>query len=297
MEGQGQRRGLRERYAARQTNNLAGDIERLKGSLETFAIQAGSGGNGGLRALTKGLNDVVDQFVGLPPAVGSAVTILAGLGGGAALGLAAWVKLRKGIADAAEQLAATGPAGEKAAGALGKVTSVAGKATVVFAALEAVQIVADHFGAAAINVDQLTSSLTNFANTGKTAGTLNDTFGVGLADLGKNAQTAEAATHGFWGGLNDLTTSIPGRTRRGRHPERVNLRAVVQQGQGQHVRPERRPGQLHDHHRVTPRSRVTCGTRSSPSPGSTPSSWPACCPTRTRSSPSSTPRPSRARAR
>jgi TP901 family phage tail tape measure protein len=196
--------------AARQTNNLAGDIERLKGSLETFAIQAGSGGNGGLRALTKGLNDVVDQFVGLPPAVGSAVTILAGLGGGAALGLAAWVKLRKGIADAAEQLAAMGPAGEKAAGALGKVASVAGKATVVFAALEAVQIVADHFGAAAINVDQLTSSLTNFANTGKTAGTLNDTFGAGLADLGKNAQTAEAATHGFWGGLNDLTSSIPG---------------------------------------------------------------------------------------
>jgi TP901 family phage tail tape measure protein len=192
------------------TNNLAGDIERLKGSVETLAIESGSGANGGLRVLTKGLNDVVNQFANLPPAVGSATTVIAAVSGAALLGLAGWVKLRKGIADAAEQLSAMGPAGEKAAGALGKVTSAAGKASLVLVGLETVELVAEHFHSASVNVDRLTDSLTNFSNTGKTSGELTDVFGTDLKNLAANAQTADAASHGFWGGLNDLTTSIPG---------------------------------------------------------------------------------------
>lgn len=202
--------GYASATAAKQTDNLAGDIERLKGSLDTLAISAGSGGNSGLRILTKGLNDLVNQFIGLPPAVGSTVTVLAALGGAALLGLAGWVKLRKGIADAMDQMSAMGPAGEKAAGALGKVSSAAGKASLVFAALEVVELVGEHFQGAAVNVDRLTDSLTNFSNTGQTAGELSDTFGANLKDLGKNAAAADAASHGFGKAVNDLTTSIPG---------------------------------------------------------------------------------------
>lgn len=202
--------GYASATAQKQTDNLAGDIERLKGSLETLAIQSGTGANSGLRVLTKALNGLVDQFSSLPSAVGSTVTVLAGLGGGGLLGLAGWVKLRKGVADAMDQMAAMGPAGEKAAGALGKVSSVAGKTALVLAGLEAIELVAEHFHDASVDVDKLTNSLTNFQNTGKTAGELSDVFGTNLKDLGKNAQTADAATHGFWGGLNDLTSSIPG---------------------------------------------------------------------------------------
>lgn len=202
--------GYASSTAAKLTDNLAGDIERLKGSLETLAIESGSGANGGLRVLAKGLNDLVNQFADLPPAVGSTVTVLAGLGGVTLLGLAGWVKLRKVVGDAAEQLAAIGPAGEKAASALGTVSSVAAKASLVLAGLEAVELVGEHFHNASVNVDNLTASLTNFTNTGKVSGELSNVFGASLEDLGKNAQTADAATHGFWGGLNDLTSSIPG---------------------------------------------------------------------------------------
>ena len=202
--------GYAAETAQKQTNNLAGDVERLKGSVETLFIESGSGANGGLRVLTKGLNTLVDQFSSMPPLVGSTITVLAGLGGAALLGLAGWVKLRKGIADAVEQLSAMGPTGEKAAGALGKVSSAAGKAAIVFAGLEVLEVVADHFGAASANVNGLTNALTNYVNTGKVAGELSNVFGSDLSDLGKNAQTADAATHGFWGGLNDLTSSIPG---------------------------------------------------------------------------------------
>jgi TP901 family phage tail tape measure protein len=54
--------GYASETAAKLTDNLAGDVERLKGSLETMAIESGSGANGGLRILTKGLNALVDQF-------------------------------------------------------------------------------------------------------------------------------------------------------------------------------------------------------------------------------------------
>jgi TP901 family phage tail tape measure protein len=196
--------------AAKLTDNLSGDIERLKGSLETLAIQSGSGANSGLRVLAQSLNGVVGQFLGMPPAVGATVTVLAGLGGVAALSLVAFIKLRKGMAEAVLQLNAMGPAGEKAAVGLTKVTSVAGKAVGVLAGLEVLGMVADHFGAAAVNVDQLTESLTNLSLTGKSAGELNDVFGKDMKNFALAAKSADAASHGFWGGLNDLTSAVPG---------------------------------------------------------------------------------------
>jgi TP901 family phage tail tape measure protein len=127
------------------TDNLAGDIERLKGSLETLAIESGSGANSGIRLLTKGLNSLVNQFISLPPAVGSSVTVLAGVGGASLLALAGFIKVRKGIAEAAAQLNAMGPAGEKAATGLGRVASAAGKAATAFIALQVAQAVVSSF--------------------------------------------------------------------------------------------------------------------------------------------------------
>jgi TP901 family phage tail tape measure protein len=45
--------GYAAETAAKKTDNLAGDVERLKGSLETMAIEGGSGANRGLRVLAK----------------------------------------------------------------------------------------------------------------------------------------------------------------------------------------------------------------------------------------------------
>lgn len=202
--------GYASETASKLTDNLAGDIERLKGSLETLAIQSGSGTNSGLRILAKGLNDLVGSFMEMPPAVGSTVTVLAGVTGVAALGLAGFIKLRKGLASAVEELNAMGPAGERAATGLSRTAAVAGKLAAVFAALEVAGLILDHFGKSATSVDRLTESLQNFATTGKLSSALTDDFGRNLDDFGKVAQSADAASHGFWQGLNDLTSSIPG---------------------------------------------------------------------------------------
>lgn len=196
--------------AAKLTDNLSGDIERLKGSMETLAIESGTGANGGLRVLVQSLGALVDQFGHLSPVVGSGLTVLAGVGGASALALAGFIKLRKGLADAVEQLNAMGPAGEKAATKLEKTAAFAGKAAAAFAALEVVGAVADHFGAAAANADRLTSALTNLANGADISGELVKAFGKNLDNFSDTAHTADAASRGFWGSLNDLTSSIPG---------------------------------------------------------------------------------------
>ena len=202
--------GYASKTAGDLTNNLSGDIERLKGSIETLAIQSGSGANGGLRVLTKSLDGMVGQFLAMPPAVSGTLTVLAGVGGASLLALAAFVKLRKGLASANAELTAMGPAGEKAALGLSRVTSVAGKIGIWLTVLEVVGEIAKQFDTTSANVDQLTASLTDFVSTGKATGELSDIFGNNLKDLGKNAQAADAASHGFWKGLNDITTLLPG---------------------------------------------------------------------------------------
>jgi TP901 family phage tail tape measure protein len=189
--------GYASTTAAKLTDNLAGDIERLKGSVETLAISSGSGASGGLRILTKGLNDLVNGFLDLPPAVGSSLTVLTGISGVLLLGMVAWLKYRKVMADVQAQLAATGPAGEKAAVGLGKVTSALGKIGMWTAAAEAATLLFNSLDQKSVDVDKLTASLQNLATTGKSAGELNKDFGNNFDKLGRIAGFAESANHGF----------------------------------------------------------------------------------------------------
>jgi TP901 family phage tail tape measure protein len=189
--------GYASSTAAKLTDNLAGDIERLKGSVETLAISSGSGASGGLRILTKGLNDLVNGFLDLPPVVGSTLTVLTGISGVLLLGMVAWIKYRKVVTEAQAQLAATGPAGEKAAVGLGKVTAVLGKIGMWTAAAEAATILFNSLDQKSTNVDKLTSSLQNLAATGKSVGELNKDFGANFDKLGRIAGFAESANHGF----------------------------------------------------------------------------------------------------
>lgn len=61
--------GAAARMAAIQMDNLSGDLEQLKGSIETALIQAGSGGNDALRSLAQTATDAVNAFGDLPEPV------------------------------------------------------------------------------------------------------------------------------------------------------------------------------------------------------------------------------------
>lgn len=202
--------GYAAETAAIKTDNLAGDIERLKGSLETAAIEGGGGLTQGLRVLTKGADGLVGALSGLPPAVGGTVVVLAAVGGVLTLGLVAWMKTRVAMASVVAELNAMGPAGTRAATGLQATTKWAGRAGVAMAALMIADVVLDKFGNGAVSVDKLTASLEEFANTGKLTQGMTDTFGQDLEFFGKNARYASDATHGFTGVLADLSSFIPG---------------------------------------------------------------------------------------
>jgi TP901 family phage tail tape measure protein len=113
--------------AAKKMDNLAGDVENLKGSIDTALIQGGSKANGVLRVLTQTATSLVNGFSALPGPVQTAITIfiaatgvVALLGGGA---MVAAVKVRSLRAE----LELMGPGGQRASSAIGTLGSVAGK--------------------------------------------------------------------------------------------------------------------------------------------------------------------------
>jgi TP901 family phage tail tape measure protein len=214
--------GYASKTAAALTDNLAGDIERLKGSLETMAIEAGGGANGGLRFLVKMLETLVDDFGALPPAVGSTITVLAAVSGAALLAGAGWIKLRKTSADVRAELVAMGPAGERAASGMSRMASAAGKVGAAFAVLEvAGAIVAQFQDDLKPQLDALGVGLEGYATSGKLAGEssrvlgddldkLNGTFQILAHDSGKNewARNLQGGLESIIPGLKGTDTSL-----------------------------------------------------------------------------------------
>jgi TP901 family phage tail tape measure protein len=176
--------GYAAETAAMRTDNLAGDIERLKGSLETLAIESASGPNSGLRVLVQGLDGLVGELSELPPAVGSTLTVMAALGGATALLGAGWVRARRANLEFREELAATGPAGTRAARGLEATTKWAGRATVAFAALQITgAIVSKMVGELNPQIDAMSKGLEAWGKSGQLAGESARVLGGDLADL------------------------------------------------------------------------------------------------------------------
>jgi len=189
--------GYAAETAAMKTDNLAGDLERLKGSLDTLLIQGGSGPQSGLRVLAQALNGVVNEVGDMNPLVTQGAVVVAGLTGAALLGATGWLKYRALMASVNAQLIAMGPAGVRAAGGLASVRAALGPLMLGLAALEGMKLVFEHFGPAAAEVDKLTASVQEFSDTGKAAGEVTRIFGDGMSDFKAQAGVAEEATHGL----------------------------------------------------------------------------------------------------
>ena len=202
--------GYAAETAAIKTDNLAGDLERLKGSLETAAIEGGGGLTQGLRVLTQAADGFLNSLSLLPPGIGTALTVLAAVGGVATLAAVGFVKVRTQAALVNAELTAMGPAGARAATGLTAISKAAGIAGVAFIGLEVAQTVFDKLGASSVNVDRLSASIQNYAKTGKMSEEMTNSFGKDMEDFALIANSAEAASHGFWGGLNDIVSSVPG---------------------------------------------------------------------------------------
>lgn len=196
--------GAAARAAAMKTDNLVGDVERLTGSLETLAIESGSGVNSGLRVLAQTAEKIVDWFAKMPPAISSALVILAGLTGVGLLVFSAFVKVRKAATEAVAELRAMGPAGARAAESLERNRKAAVKAAVAYAALQIATRLANDLGPAAADVDLMTKSLEQLGKTGLNTGEAARVFGGDMTGLRQDINASKNALSGLGKAAEDI---------------------------------------------------------------------------------------------
>lgn len=156
--------GYAAETAAIQLDNLSGDLEQLKGSLETALIGAGEGSQAPLRSLVQNMTKVINAFNDAPPAVQGLTTKLLGLT--AVTGGAAWFgsKVITGIANTKEALDQLGATSGKTAKALSAVKSAGLIAATFYAAATAVDVLHQSMTKSLPGVEQMTQDLLNLGD-------------------------------------------------------------------------------------------------------------------------------------
>jgi TP901 family phage tail tape measure protein len=172
--------GFASEVAAKRLDNLAGDLEALRGSIEVALIEGGSRATDSLRFLTQSATNTINGFSGLPDVVQIVGQGMLGLAGAAGLVVGAVGKLGPLVTEGTRSLRNAGVAGNFLANNLGKIAgtaAVAGTALAVWSAWEGV--LASARQEAAGFADQWRQSA--------------DIGGSSLAELEQNIQVLKAA--------------------------------------------------------------------------------------------------------
>lgn len=187
--------GFAARKAAELTNNLAGDLERLGGSLDSAFIKSGSGANAVLRRLAQGAEAAVDAIGGMPEPLLNVVTLLAGSGGLAALGVGGLLKVAAAASDARTSFRNLGVSAKTAK------VAVAGIATAFALGSFALAAWADSQAQAASNAEAFASTLVIVD--GKVT-----TTSATLSEINQKIIEMRTGLFGWGGSLTDLMSQI-----------------------------------------------------------------------------------------
>lgn len=201
------------RVAQQKTDNLAGDVERLKGSLESLFIESQAGATGPLRFLVQTLDHLVGNFSSLPSGVQQSIFILAGLTGGALLAAVAFVKVRNAVGEAVENLRAAGPVSAKVAGGLETTSKWAMRASLALAGLQVVGLALSAAFDKDLNpqIESLADSLARFGESGKLGGEAARIVGDEAGDLGRVLNgVANSGFVAFTDGATDVILGLVG---------------------------------------------------------------------------------------
>ncbi|MET8982143.1 phage tail tape measure protein [Streptomyces sp. NPDC004539] len=194
--------GAAQRMAATQTDNLVGDLERLRGAIEVALIESGSAANDSLRAMTQWITRLVNAYNDLPPSLQHAVTLFSGIGGAAALAAAGVLLLLPRIAATRAALASMGMTAARTRAILGTL----GRVGLVVASLELISYASEQvrkeFQDAPPSVSKMANSLVDLAKSGHVGGEALSKLG---SDLGTFGEAVQRVAHPNW---QDRTTDI-----------------------------------------------------------------------------------------
>jgi TP901 family phage tail tape measure protein len=176
--------GYASRQAGQLMNNLAGDLEELKGSVETAFISTGAGANEGLRTLTQGATSVVNAFGAIPDSLQRATVVAVGLTG-------VVVTLGGGMAILAAKTAAAKASMTElgvSATAATRTLRILGTGIAAISAVQVLPGLAESLdktvGTVSNDASELEKSLSSLAKTGKASGEVARLFGEDFAGAG-----------------------------------------------------------------------------------------------------------------
>jgi TP901 family phage tail tape measure protein len=184
--------GFAAEQAGKLMDNLAGDVEKLKGSLETAFISSGSGANDGLRAIVSTVDGAVDAFNGLPGPVQKSTVVIAAVGGAALIATAGLLKLVGAAAAAKVNLAALGVSAATTKASLVAVGKVGAAAAGLYALGQAADEINSSVGDSAVTVADLSKALEELGKRGQSEIQVGK-FGKGFEDIGKQLKELSQA--------------------------------------------------------------------------------------------------------
>lgn len=162
-------------------DNLSGDLEQLKGSLETVAIESSGGARDALRELTQTATGAVNAFADMPNWLQQTSVWLSAIGGGSLLAITGFVKAKGAVDNFKDALSSMGPAGDKASKVFGAVSKWGGiaaiAATAGFSLYALFKGLHESAQPVKLDVDKLTDSLSKFAQESRVTGELKNLFG------------------------------------------------------------------------------------------------------------------------
>lgn len=161
--------GYAAEVAAIMQDNLAGDLEKLGGAVDTLMIKLGEGQNAPLRELAQGITSIVDAAASNPQGVKAMGEGLVGVAAGA-LALGGAMKAASAISEFRANMADLEKTAPQTAKALGAAAKGAGALTVAIAGLTAVGQLRELFHEAPASIDEVTASLIRAASAGEITG-------------------------------------------------------------------------------------------------------------------------------
>lgn len=156
--------GFAAEQAAKKTDNLKGDLERLGGAIDAVFVENGEGANAGLRKLTQSAESAVEAFSALPDPIQQGVFVLGGLTGAGLLMAGAFAKAVTTAADMAESMESLRTKSPRAAKGMDTATKAAKGLGVALAAVGAAAVATSLDGRDSLGVQQLTKDLQDAGN-------------------------------------------------------------------------------------------------------------------------------------
>lgn len=174
--------GFAARQAAKLTDNLRGDLERLGGAFSSVFITSGEGADGPLRNMVQILTDIINVFGKLPTGLQQGIILFGGLSAALLVTGGACLVLIPKIAATRVALVEMGITAQVVSGKMALLGKAAAVLAVYFTAMQALGAVIDKTADKAVGVDKIREAFAKMGK-GETATGLN-TLGNDFEYLG-----------------------------------------------------------------------------------------------------------------